>query len=86
MTSRRVPANVREVQIERDEEAAFARHSLPDGRVGGAAQALVRDAVRRIARLSDQFSVSLAEVFVQLDQNGTHRSGTNSSSRTKVAA
>ena len=86
VSSWRELTHVRKVKIERDEESSLGHDALPDNRIKGTTQALLSDPIRRVAGLTQQLDMASAEVLIQLDQDGTHRSGTNSSSRANSAA
>ena len=86
MGARWKTADIRKIEIERDEEPVFFAHTLPDLFIGGAGKPLVVYSIDVVSCVAQPFDVRAPQVFVHLDRKGAHRSGTISSSRASMAA
>ena len=66
---------MREIQIERDENALLVLADLGDGRVGSAAQILVEDGVSVVPVCAKQATQIRREVLIELELHAATPSG-----------
>lgn len=86
MTAGGKSADIGKIQVEREEEPAFRNRPLPNRGIVRSVEPFIRHTLGGIARSIQEVNMRLREVLIQLEQECTHRKGTNSSSLARTAA
>jgi hypothetical protein len=79
-------ADIAEIQIQRDQESTFSDHLGPEVWILCTRDSLIVDSIDLITVLTEELSMALSQILIELDEDLAHLKGTNSSSRARIAA